>query len=82
MYLTNLFFHSLEKIYIVQDHIDASFPFFLQKNFYIVHDHIDFFVFFLLQKDFSTIHKPFLKVFLYFFFDNFLLALLYIRRKK
>ena len=64
----NFFFHThpLEALYIVHDHIDASFHFLRLKDFYITHEHIDAFCLFLLQKDLGAFHELFLKAFLGF----------------
>ena len=51
------FLHSRKKIsilYIIHEHIGASFLFLLQKDFYIAHKHTVAFCLFLLQKDFTT----------------------------
>ena len=65
LYSASLYFytHPLEDFYIIRDHADASFLFFLQKDFYIAHKHIGPFSLFFLQKDFGTFRKSFFESF-------------------
>ena len=54
IYPTNLYFSSSRRFLYNHNHIDASFPFLLQKDSYFHHEHIGAFCFFLLQGDFGT----------------------------
>ena len=63
------FLHSRKKfsiLYIIHEHIGASFLFLLQKDFYIAHKHTVAFCLFLLQKDFTTFHVLLFGAFLCF----------------
>ena len=74
--------HPLEDFYIVHDHIDASFLSLIQKYFHVAHQHIGAFCLFLLEKVFGTFRGPFLKTFLYFFFNIFTYRKKYIKKYR
>ena len=64
-------------LYIVHDHIDASFVFVLAKDFYITHNHIGPFYLFRSSKKFWYLSRAFFGSFFFVFVDNILLTLLY-----